>query len=148
MGVGALDATDDSLPECGRKAAIALQLAVHQKTPLVAYDDMPGEWRGSTVAETPAGHVQRLVELFASGMFTEIAARQADFVRAVLWESGGLTGSVRTHFEYAIDSLLGALRSHRGIDESALSDLRRAAAGSRGPGHLRATPWSPRSKMR
>ena len=107
VGVGALDPTNDTLPECGRKAAIALQLAVHQKTPLVAYDDMPGEWRGSTVAESPAGHIQRLVELFASGMFTEIAARQADFVRAVLWESGGLTGSVRTHFEYAVDSLLG-----------------------------------------
>jgi len=130
VGVGGVDPTNDTLPECGRKAAIALQLAVHQKTPLVAYDDMPGEWRGSTVAETPAGHVQRLVELFASGMFTEIAARQADFVRAVLWESGGLTGSVRTHFEYAIDSLLGALRSHRGIDESALSDLRRRLRGA------------------
>jgi AraC-like DNA-binding protein len=124
VGVGALTSADGTLPESGRQAAIALQLAVHQEAPLVAYDDMPGEWRGSTVAETPAGHVARLVELFATGMFSELAARQADYVRAVLWESGGLTGAVRTHFEYAIDSLLGALRSHRGIDESALSDLR------------------------
>jgi AraC-like DNA-binding protein len=124
VGVGALG-PEGTLPECGRQAAIALELAVHQKAPLVAYDDMPGEWRGASIAESPAGHVARLVELFATGMFTELAARQADYVRSVLWESGGLTNGVRTHFEYAIDSLLAALRAHRGIDESALSDLRR-----------------------
>ena len=31
VGVGALDPTNDTLPECGRQAAIALQLAVHRK---------------------------------------------------------------------------------------------------------------------
>src|SRR5262249_4617912 len=89
VGVGALSHPEVTLPESGRLAAIALQLAVHQKAPLVAYDDMPGEWRSSSVAEAPAGHVQRLVEPFATGMFTELAARQADYVRSVLWESAG-----------------------------------------------------------
>jgi AraC-like DNA-binding protein len=124
VGVGALTRPEGTLPESGRQAAIALQLALHQKAPLVAYDDVPGEWRSSSLAEAPAGYVERLVELFATGLFTELAARQANYVRAVLWESGGLTGTVRTHFEYAVDSLLAALSSHRGIDESALSDLR------------------------
>jgi AraC-like DNA-binding protein len=124
VGVGALGHLEATLPESGRQAAIALQLAVHQKAPLVAYDDMPGEWHSSSLAEAPAGHVERLVDLFATGMFTDLAARQANYVRAVLWESGGLTGTVRTHFEYMVDSLLAALSSHRGIDESALSDLR------------------------
>jgi AraC-like DNA-binding protein len=124
VGVGSLAHPEGTLPESGRQAAIALQLAIHQKAPLVAYDDMPGEWRGSSLAEAPAGHVARLVELFATGMFTDLSARQANYVRAVVWESGGLTGTMRTHFEYAVDSLLAALRSHRGIDESALSDLR------------------------
>ena len=119
VGVGALDPTNDSLPESGRRAAIALQLAVHQKTPLVAYDDMPGEWRGSTVAETPAGHVQRRWILRAGCSPDRCTPGRLRARGAV--GMGELTGSVRTHFEYAIDSLLGALRSHRGIDESALS---------------------------
>jgi AraC-like DNA-binding protein len=124
VGIGGTTGPELGLAQCAHRAAIALQLATQQSARVVAYDEVPGEWRGSGPSAMPAAHLERLCGLFSSGMYTELEAEKAEYIRAVLWESGGRTDRVRMHFEYAIDRLLTTLQSHRDLDERALSDLR------------------------
>jgi AraC-like DNA-binding protein len=124
VGIGGTIGAELGLAQCAHRAAIALQLATQQGAKLVAYDEVPGEWRGSGPSAMPAAHLERLCALFSSGMFAELEREKAEYVRAVLWESGGRTDRVRMHFEYAIDRLLATLQSHRDLDERALEDLR------------------------
>jgi AraC-like DNA-binding protein len=124
IGIGNVAEGDLELPECARRATIALQLAVHQGQPWMAYDDVPGEWHASAVGSAPMSHLTSLVDIFREGAFAPLETRHADYVRAVLLDSGGRSDVVRTHFECAADALLGVVRQHRTVSDRTLLDLR------------------------
>ncbi len=120
VGVGGLGGGDVHLPECGRRAAIALELALHQHQPLLDYEDVQGQSRGSAFSDAPSSQLSRLVEVYESGRLGALDTRRAAFVRSVLVDSAGRSEIARVHFETAIDAVLGVLRAHRSVDARTL----------------------------
>ncbi len=124
LGIGGLADPDARLPECGRRAALALELALHQQLPLLDYADVPRHARTSAFGEGPSAQLSRLVEIFASGRFAALATRRDAFVRSVIFDSAARVETVRTHFEIALDTLLGVLRAHGTVEGRSLHEVR------------------------
>jgi AraC-like DNA-binding protein len=129
IGIGNVAEGDLELPECARRATIALQLAVHQSQPWMAYDDVPAEWHAAAIGSAPMSHLAGLVDLFREGRFAPLETKHADYVRAVLVDSGGRSDVVRTHFECALDALLCVVAQHRTVSDRTLVDLRKRLRG-------------------
>jgi two-component system response regulator YesN len=124
IGIGNVSDGQLELPECARRAVIALELAVLQGQACVAYDDVPGEWRSPEFGSSPTRLLQELVESLRDGRLAALETREADYVRAVLVDASGRAEVARTHFECALDALLGVVRAHRTASDRTVVELR------------------------
>jgi len=115
MGVGGVASAAEDLAVCARRAVTALQLAAHQDKKELSYDAASEERPGADVGH-PGSLLIRLTKLFAIGAFGEVESAQADYVRSVLWDSGGRISRIRMHFEGALDGALDELGKYALLD--------------------------------
>jgi AraC-like DNA-binding protein len=128
MGVGGVASETEGLAECARRAVSALQLAAHQEKNELSYEGALEVGPG-IAAGHPGSLLMRLTRLFAIGAFGEVESAQADYVRAVLLDSGGRTSRVRMHFEGALDGALDELGKHALLDAQTRSTTREQLQG-------------------
>jgi len=128
MGVGGVRSQTDDLGACARRAVTAMQLAAHQQKAELSYDGTSEERPDAPVGH-PGGLLTRLTRLFAMGAFGEVESAQADYVRAVLWDSGGRISRIRMHFEGALDGALDELGKHALLDSQTQATTREEVQG-------------------
>jgi two-component system response regulator YesN len=123
MGVGGVASEKEGLAACARRAVTALQLAAHQEKNELSYDGAIDGRSGSTDAH-PGTLLMRLTRIFAMGAFGEVESAQADYVRAVLVDSGGRISRIRMHLEGALDGALDELSKFAMLDAQTRSATR------------------------
>jgi AraC-like DNA-binding protein len=128
MGVGGVASENDTLAACARRAVSALQLAAHQEKKELSYE-AEAEERSGAAAGHPGTLLMRLTRLFAIGAFGEVESAQADYVRAVLLDSGGRISRIRMHFEGALDGALDELGKHAPLDAQTRATTREELQG-------------------
>jgi AraC-like DNA-binding protein len=128
VGVGGVSSETEDLASCARRAVTALQLAAHQEKKELSYDGAADRRPGPDMGH-PGSLLIRLTRLFAIGAFGEVESAQADYVRSVLWDSGGRISRIRLHFEGALDGALDELAKHAPLDAQTRSTTREEVQG-------------------
>jgi AraC-like DNA-binding protein len=72
----------------------------------------------------PASLLLKLVDLLATGRLDELEVRRGDYVRAVLWDTGGRIDEIRFQLAYALDALLVRTLAQQPADAKSHHDLR------------------------
>jgi AraC-like DNA-binding protein len=124
VGVGGTAEHSAGLPECARRAALALQLAAHGGERWLPYGSSIEQDRAAGSFSTPAACLLRLLRAFSTHRWREVDALQADYVRAALVDGGGRISRIRLHLEYALGGLIDELEAGRVTDGKTLGDLR------------------------
>jgi AraC-like DNA-binding protein len=124
VGVGGLAAHATELPGRGRDAVVALQLATERQTSLLVHDEALADRTKQSLQRLPAALLLELVDLLATGRLDELEVRRGDYVRAVLWDTGGRIAEIRFQLAYALDAMLARTQAQQSVDAKAQRDLR------------------------
>jgi AraC-like DNA-binding protein len=124
VGVGGLVTHASELPRCGRDAVVALQLATERQSPLLVYDEALADRTRQSPDRVPASLLLQLIDLLATGRLDELEVRRGDYVRAVLWDTGGRINEIRSQLAYALDALLARTLAQQPLDAKTHRDLR------------------------
>ena len=124
VGIGGIAEHAVGLPECARRATLALQLAAHAGERWLVYSDTIEGGGGQRGVNTPPACLLRMLRAFSAHKWSELEALQADYVRAALLDGGGRISRIRLHLEYALGGLLDELESSQVTDPKTLGDLR------------------------
>ena len=122
-GAGSIAGHAAELPRSAQRAARMLQLAANRRTGVLVYDESI-ELAGTDQSRGPATVALELLELVTMGTGPELAAKQDEYVSAVLSESIGRVGRIRMHFSYVIEALVDKLTAHRQLDTHTAFTLR------------------------
>ena len=124
VGVGGIVPHASELPRCGRDAVVALQLATERQIPLLVYDEALADRTGQSPDRVPASLLLKLIDLLATGRLDELEVQRGDYVRAVLWDTGGRINEIRSQLAYALDALLARTLAPLALDAKTHGDLR------------------------
>jgi AraC-like DNA-binding protein len=127
LGVGGHVSHALELAECVRRSVLALQLAIHKDEKEYVYEASAEAPAASSLR--PARLLNQLTRMFSIGTFGEFESVLGEYIRVVLWRSGGRITRIRMHFEAALESVLDALGTYAELGEETQNEAHTRALG-------------------